>query len=158
MQKIAYLLAAAAVLSLPALANSVAKIKIVPLSSTEERQWIGAVKAHKTADSRTVAEVLALVEKRAHGRFKVASYDVMYDWKGQPRSVAISYWIGTKRARDLTFSDIDYPMNRNGTIAKISYADLPTLEALEKGADAMLAEVDQHYRMDCPADMPSDHC
>jgi hypothetical protein len=156
MQKIALLLAAAAALSVPALANSVAKI--VPLSSAEERQWIGAVKAHKTADSRTVAEVLALVEKRAHGRFKVASYDVMYDWKGQPSSVAISYWIGTKRSRDLTFSDIDYPMNRNGTIAKISFADRLTLEALEKGADAMLAEVEQHYRMDCPADMPSDHC
>ncbi len=156
MRKIAFLLAAVAALSAPALASSVAKI--VQLSSAEDRQWIGAVKARKTADSRTVAEVLALVEKRAHGRFKVASYDVMYDWKGQPSSVAISYWIGTKRSRDLTFSDIDYPMNRNGTIAKISLADRPTLEALEKGADAMLAEVEQHYRMDCPTDMPSDHC
>lgn len=87
MRKIAFLLAAVAALSAPALASSVAKI--VQLSSAEDRQWIGAVKARKTADSRTVAEVLALVEKRAHGRFKVASYDVMYDWKGQPSSVAI---------------------------------------------------------------------
>lgn len=156
MQKIVYLLAAFAALLASALANSAAKI--VPLPSAEERQWIGAVKARKTADNRTVAEVLALVEKRAHGRFKVASYDVMYDWKGQPSSVAISYWIGTKRSRDLAFSDIDYPMNRTGTIAKISFSDRPTLEALEKGADAMLAEVEQQYRMACPADMPSDHC
>lgn len=156
MYKIVPLLAVAAALSIPALANSATKT--VPLSSAEERQWIGAVKAHKTADTRTVAEVLALVEKRARGHFKVASYDVMYDWKGQPRSVAISYWIGTKRSSDLTFSDIDYPMNRNGTIAKLSFADRPTLEALEKGADAMLTKVEQHYSMDCPADMPSDHC
>jgi len=156
MQEIALLLAAAVALSVSAPANSAAKM--VPLSSAEERQWIGAVKAHKTADGRTVADVLALLEKRARGRFKVASYEVMYDWKGRPSSVAISYWIGTKRSRDLTFSDIDYPMNRNGTIAKISFADRPTLEALEKGADAIQREVEQHCRLDCPADMQSDHC
>ncbi|WP_323144903.1 hypothetical protein [Massilia phyllosphaerae] len=156
MQKLPYLIAAVATLSAPIVAHSATKT--APLSPAEERQWINSVKAHKTADGRTVVEALALVEKRAHGRFKVASYDVMYDWKGQPSSVSISYWIGTKRARDLTFSDLDYPMNRNGTIAKLSFADRPTLSSLEKGADAMLAEVEEHYRLDCPADMPSDHC
>lgn len=156
MHKITCLFAAAVTLFVPALANSAAKM--VPLSPVEERQWISAVKAHKTANSRTVAEVLTLVEKRAHGHFKVASYDVMYDWEGQPSSVSISYWIGTKRSRDLTFSDIDYSMNRNGTLGKIFFADRPMLEALEKGADAMLVEVEQRYRMDCPTDMPSDHC
>jgi len=95
MYKISYVMAAAAAFCVAASANSAARI--VPLSSAEERQWIGVVKAHKTADSRTVAQVLALVEKRSLGRFKVASYDVMYDWTGRPSSVSISYWIGTKR-------------------------------------------------------------
>ena len=156
MQRSTYLLAAALTLSAPVLANSAAKT--VPLSSIEERQWIGAVKAHMTADGKTVVEVLSRVEKRAAGRFKVASYDVLYDWNGQPSTVAISYWIGTKRKRDLAFSDLAYPMSRNGTIAKISLVDRPTLAALEKGVEAMLAEVDERYHMDCPPDMPSDNC
>ena len=103
-------------------------------------------------------EVLSRVEKRAPGRFKVASYDVLYDWNGQPSTVAISYWIGTKRQRDLAFSDIVYPMNRDGTIAKISLFDQPTLAALEKGIEAMLAEVGKHYHIDCQSDMLSDNC
>ena len=156
MQRLTYLFAAAFTLSVPVLANSAAKT--VPLSSVEERQWISAVKAHKTSDGKTVMEVLSRVEKRALGRFKVASYDVFYDWNGQPSSVVISYWIGTKRKRDLAFSDLTYPMNRNGTIAKISLVDRPTLAALEKGVEAMLAEVDDRYHMDCPTDMPSDNC
>lgn len=102
--------------------------------------------------------MLALVEKRSLGRFKVASYDVMYDWTGQPSSVSISYWIGTKRSRDLTFSDLDYPMSRNGKIEKISLADRPTLEALESGADAMMAEVERRYRADFSPEMLSDYC
>lgn len=156
MQRLTYLFAAAFTLSVPFLANSAAKT--VSLSSVEERQWISAVKAHKTSDGKTVMEVLSRVEKRALGRFKVASYDVFYDWNGQPSTVVISYWIGTKRMRDLTFSDLAYPMNRNGTIAKISLVDRPTLAALEKGVEAMLAEVDERYHMDCPTDMPSDNC
>jgi hypothetical protein len=156
MQRLTYLFAAALTLSVPVLANSAAKT--VSLSTVEERQWINTVKAHKTADGNTVMEVLTRVEKRAHGRFKVASYDVFYDWNGQPSTVAISYWIGTKRQRDLAFSDIAYPMNRNGTIAKISFVDQPTLAALEKGVEAMLAEIYEHYRTDCALDMPSDNC
>ena len=156
MQNLTFLFAAALTLSVPIQANSAAKT--VPLSTVEERQWINVVKAHKTADGKTVIEVLAGVEKRAHGRFKVASYDVFYDWNGQPSTVVISYWIGTKRKRDLAFSDLAYPMNRNGTIAKISLADRPTLAALEKGVEAMLAEVDERYHMDCPPDLPSDNC
>jgi hypothetical protein len=155
-QRLTYLFAAALTLSVPVLANSAAKT--APLSSIEERQWISAVKAHKTAEGKTVQEVLSRVEKRALGRFKVASYDVLYDWNGQPSTVAILYWIGTKRKRDLVFSDIAYPMNRNGTIAKISLVDRPTLAALERGVEAMIAEVDEHYDMDCPSDMPSDNC
>lgn len=116
------------------------------------------MKTHTTADGRTVMEVLTRVEKRARGRFKVASYDVFYDWNGQPSTVVISYWIGTKREPDLAFSDIAYPMNRNGTIAKISLVDRPTLAALENGVEAMLAEVDEHYSMDCPPEMISDNC
>lgn len=156
MQNLTYLFAAALMLSVPIQANSAAKT--VPLSTVEERQWINAVKAHKTADGKTVMEVLAGVEKRANGRFKVASYDVFYDWNGQPSTVVISYWIGTKRKRDLAFSDLAYPMSRNGTIAKISLIDRPTLAALERGVGAMLAEVDEHYDMDCLSDMPSDNC
>lgn len=156
MQRLTYLFAVALTLPVPVLANSSAKT--VPLSSVEERQWISAVKAHKTADGKTVQEVLSRVEKRALGRFKVASYDVLYDWNGQPSTVAISYWIGTKRKRDLVFSDIAYPMNRNGTIAKISLVDRPTLAALEKGVKEMVAEVDERYHLDCPSDMPSDNC
>lgn len=156
MQKLTYLFATALTLSVPILANSAAKT--LPLSTAEERQWINAVKTHKTADGKTVTEVLTRVEKRSHGRFKVASYDVFYDWNGQPSTVAISYWIGTKRKRDLAFSDLAYPMNRNGTIAKISLVDRPTLAALEKGVEAMLAEVDEHYHMDCSPDMRSDNC
>ena len=156
MKRLTYLFAVALTLSIPVLANSAAKT--VPLSSIEERQWISAVKAHKTADGKTVTEVLSRVEKRALGRFKVASYDVFYDWNGQPSTVVISYWIGTKRKRDLAFSDLAYPMNRNGTIAKISLVDRPTLAALEKGIEAMLAELDDRYHMDCPPDMPSDNC
>jgi hypothetical protein len=156
MQRLTYLFAAALVLSAPVLANSAEKT--VPLTSVEEQQWISAVKAHKTADGKTVMEVLSRVEKRALGRFKVASYDVFYDWNGQPSTVVLSYWIGTKRKRDLAFSDIVYPMNHNGTIAKISIVDRPTLAALEKGVEAMLAEVEEHYHMDCPVDMPSDNC
>jgi hypothetical protein len=132
--------------------------KAAPLSQDEERHWIKAVKGHQTADRRTVVDVLATVEKRAHGRFKVASYGVLYDGNGQPSVVAISYWIGRKRARDLAFTDLAYPMNRNGTIAKILLTDQPTLSALEKGADAMLSEVQERYRLDCPADMPSENC
>ncbi|MGX9785883.1 hypothetical protein [Janthinobacterium lividum] len=156
MQKLTYLFATALTLSVPILANSAAKT--VPLSTAEERQWINAVKTHKTADGKTVMEVLSRVEKRSHGRFKVASYDVFYDWSGQPSTVVISYWIGTKRKRDLAFSDLAYPMNRNGTIAKIALVDRPTLAALEKGVEAMLAEIDEHYHMDCPPDMLSDNC
>jgi hypothetical protein len=156
MQKLTYLFATALTLSVPILANSAAKT--LPLSTAEERQWINAVKTHKTADGETVTEVLASVEKRSPGRFKVASYDVFYDWNGQPSMVAISYWIGTKRKRDLAFSDLAYPMNRNGTIAKISLVDRPTLAALEKGVEAMLAEVDERYHIDCPTDMQSDNC
>lgn len=156
MQSLIYLFAAALTLPVPVLANSAAKT--VPLSSIEERQWISAVKAHKTADGKTVQEVLSRVEKRRLGRFKVASYDVFYDWNGQPSTVTISYWIGTKRKRDLAFSDLAYPMNRNGTIANISLVDRPTLAALEKGVEAMLAEVDEHYHMDCPPNMQSDNC
>ena len=156
MQRLTYLFVAALTLSVPVLANSAAKT--VPLSSVEERRWISAVKAHKTEDGRTVMEVLSRVEKRAFDRFKVASYDVLYDWNGQPSTVAISYWIGTKRKRDLAFSDLAYPMNRNGTIAKISLVDRPTLAALEKGTEAMLAEVHERYHMDCPPDMPSNNC
>lgn len=156
MQRLTHLIVAALMLSSPVLANSAAKT--VPHSSVEERQWISAVKAHKTADGKTVMEVLSRVEKRAAGRFKVASYDVLYDWNGQPSTVAISYWIGTNRKRDLAFSDIAYPMNRNGTIAKISLVDRPTLAALEKGVEAMLAEVDERYHMDCSSDTPSDNC
>jgi hypothetical protein len=156
MQRLSFLFAAALTLSAPVLANSTAKI--VPLSSAEERQWINSVKARKTTDGMTVVEVLTRVEKRARGRFKVASYDVLYDWNGQPSTVVISYWIGTKRKRDLVFSDIAYPMNRNGTIAKISLVDRPILAALEKGLEATLAEVDERYHMDCPPDMLSDNC
>lgn len=116
------------------------------------------MKTHKTADGKTVQEVLSRVEKRALSRFKVASYDVFYDWNGQPSTVAISYWIGTKRKRDLVFSDLAYPMNRNGTIAKISLVDRPTLAALEKGVEAMLAEVDERYHIDCLSDMLSENC
>lgn len=72
--------------------------------------------------------------------------------------VKVWFLFDSNRPYSMTGHDIDYPMNFNGTIAKISFADQPSLEALEKGADAMLAEVEQHYRMDCPADMPSDHC
>ena len=68
MQRLTYLLAAALTLSVPVLANSAAKT--VPLSSVEERQWISAVKAHKTSDGKTVMEVLSRVEKRALGRSK----------------------------------------------------------------------------------------
>jgi len=130
------------------------------LSNADEQRWIAAVKAHKTGDGRTVADVLSAVEKRSHGRFKVAGYDVMYDWKGQPAEVAIQYWIGSKRARDLVFSDLAYPMNRNGTIGKLSLTDRPTLGALEKGVEALQAEVDEHFRRDCPADatMRSESC
>ena len=99
MQSLTYLFAAALTLPVPVLANSAAKT--VPLSSIEERQWISAVKAHKTADGKTVQEVLIRVEKRRLGRFKVASYDVLYDWNGRPSTVAISYWIGTKRKLSL---------------------------------------------------------
>lgn len=147
-----------AIIALSLFASVAFAASTVPLSSAEERQWISAVKAHKTSDGKTVMEVLSRVEKRARGRFKVASYDVFYDWKGQPSTVVISYWVGSKRERDLVFSDIAYPMNRNGTIAKISIIDRPTLAALERGVEAMLAEVEQHYHMDCQSDMPSDNC
>jgi hypothetical protein len=156
MQRLFFLFAATLTLAVPVLANSTAKI--VPLSSAEERQWISSVKTHKTTDGMTVMEVLTRVEKRARGRFKVASYDVLYDWNGQPSTVVISYWIGTKRKRDLAYSDLAYPMNRNGTIAKISLVDRPTLAALEKGLEATLAEFNERYHMDCPLDMPSDNC
>ena len=151
-----HLFLAVMILSVTLLANSATKI--VPLSPAEEQKWIGAVKAHQTADGHTVIEVVGLVEKRAHGHFKVASYDVLYDWKGHPSTVAISYWIGAKRARDLTFADLGYPMNRNGTIGQISFSDQPTLSALEKGVDAMLREVEDRYRMDCLGETPSDNC
>lgn len=156
MHKLIYLLATALTLSVPILANSAKKT--IPLSTAEERQWINAVKMHKTADGKTVLEVLTRVEKRAHNRFKVASYEVFYNWNGQPSTVAISYWIGTKRRRDLVFSDITYPMNRNGTIAKVSLVDRPTLTALEQGVEAMFVEVVERYNRDCPPDMLSNNC
>ena len=125
-----------------------------------EQHLINTIKVHKTADGRSVAEVLATVEKQSRRRFKVSGYDVFYDQKGNPVEVSVLYWIGSKRAPDLVFVDLAYPVGRDGVIGKFNPDEHPILAALEKGVESFAAEVDHQYQADCPADtrMRSEHC
>lgn len=121
------------------------------LNTTEEFHRVNNVKNHRLQDGSTLIEVLKYVERMRPKKFKVAEIGVGYNGvSGEPDSVFISYWIGSKRKRDNSCSDLGYDLKKEGSLSqKILIRERPMLAALEEGKDSFLAAVDSAYLNDC---------
>ncbi|BCZ85528.1 hypothetical protein PTKU64_92030 (plasmid) [Paraburkholderia terrae] len=122
------------------------------LAPAVEAKWIESVKTHRTKDGATVAEVLAFAQKMRPREFKAGRFDVGYNGAtGAAESVAIEYWIGSKRLPDDAFADLGYHMSPDGKVLATP-SEEATSAALEGGRAAFLRAIDETYHETCRPD------
>lgn len=119
------------------------------LSKTDDARWVSTVRTHRTRDGSTVAEVLAYVERMRPTYFKVGASEVAYSGAtGLADSVAIGYWLGTRRHPEDSYVDLGYRMTSSGAVRPVAPDEVMTT-ALEGGRATFLRAVDDAYRQEC---------
>ena len=134
-----------------AAANGLAPVKVLP--AAVEFAWVAAVQGVKTDDGTTVLQVLRYAEKLRSGKFKMGDFGVAYNGAtGEPQTVAIGFWIGTKREPGDAFSILFDVNNENGKIVvlrpKTQYGGTAA-EAVISGRDGLLRFIDEQYEENC---------
>lgn len=129
-----------------------AKAKI--LASDVAATWARAVSNHKTADGATVDQILAYAQAKRPAKFKyralVGDDDIAYGGAtGEPESVSITYWIGSRREDGENYVDIAYDMTPGGHVIEPTANSTPALLALEGGKQSFLNWLDRAYEEDC---------
>ncbi|MGS1041728.1 hypothetical protein [Burkholderia glumae] len=124
------------------------------LSSDMATAWVQAVDSRKTEDGSTVSQVLDYVQAKRPSRFKyrplAGSDDIGYSGAtGEPSSVSITYWIGSKRGEGDSYVDLGYDMTPQGQVIAPSGKTTPAILALEGGKQSFLKWIDNAYDEDC---------
>jgi len=128
--------------------------KAEKLAPIEQRQWIAALKAHRTRDGSTVLEALRFVEQMRPRAFKIGAFDIGYNGaSGLADSVGVGYYIGLKRAPVDEFSAYFLVRRADGKIS-LSLVNNDSgfqtaAEAIEGGRDGLLRFVDEEYGRHC---------
>ncbi|MCM2552708.1 hypothetical protein [Burkholderia glumae] len=131
-----------------------APVKAKELSPGMATAWVRAVASRKTEDGSTVSQVLAYVQAKRPSRFKyrplAGDDDIGYSGAtGEPGSVSITYWIGSKRGDGDSYVDLGYDMTPQGQVIAPSGKTTPAILALEGGKQSFLKWIDNAYDEDC---------
>ncbi|MGZ9709249.1 hypothetical protein ACXX82_00210 [Glaciimonas sp. GNP009] len=124
------------------------------MDPTAEKMLIDAAKNLKTKDGATVVQVIQHVEKLRPKEFKSAGFEMLYTNTGQPKSIGVCYWIGSKRLDDDQFCDISFSINGLSVTPEIlnvspeEQSEL-TIVQLMKGRDVFLDNIDKMYALTC---------
>ncbi|MDN7465752.1 hypothetical protein [Burkholderia gladioli] len=134
--------------------TTTAPAKAKELSSDMAIAWVRAVDSRKTEDGSTVSQVLAYVQAKRPSRFKYRALtggdDIGYSGAtGEPSSVSITYWIGSKRGEGDSYVDLGYDMTPQGQVIDPSMKTTPAILALEGGKQSFLKWLDNAYDEDC---------
>jgi hypothetical protein len=139
-----------AITLLPANTNAETLAKPKALSSQEEREWVNAVKTHKTDDGASVLEVLRFVQHMRPREFKFGAIEVGYNGAtGLPDVVGVDYWLGLKSLPDDAYVNLGFDVQKTKSGFDIKPVGWPFSQALQKGRDAFLAAVDEEYEGEC---------
>ncbi len=123
------------------------------LPPAEARQWIAALRAQKTGDGSTVAEVLASAQRMRPAEFKAGGLDIVSSGEpSKPVGVGVDVFIGQKRRADDAMT-LSYGAVLEGRRAISFTADHPGDDSLDGalllGRNAFLRAVDREYGGDC---------
>jgi len=91
-----------------------------------------------------------LAQKMRPREFKAGRFEIAYNGAtGAAESVAIAYWIGSKRLPDDAFADLGYRMSPDGKVLATP-SEQATSAALESGRATFLRAIDETYHETAP--------